>query len=120
MPYADKIQCCLLLMMKAVSSYPRMLDRLLTTKKLILEIRTKRSGSFATRTCILEYIADIIHSMLIGWDPRKDPFGHLLIDAPKFLVGIIFAISIGKLVGSVINDSKRVEDDNKESNCLMD
>lgn len=53
-------------------------------------------------------------------DPRKDPFGHLLIDAPEFLVGIISAISIGKLIGSVVNDSKRVEDDNKESNCLME
>ena len=53
-------------------------------------------------------------------DPRKDLFGHLLIDAPEFLVGIISAISIGKLIGSVVNDSKRVEDDNKESNCLME
>jgi hypothetical protein len=41
-------------------------------------------------------------------DPRKDPFGHLLIDAPEFLVGILSAISIGKLIGSVVNDSKRV------------
>src|ERR671913_1287239 len=47
-------------------------------------------------------------------DPRKDPLGHLLIDAPEFLVGIISAISIGKLIGSVVNDCKRVEDDNKE------
>jgi hypothetical protein len=53
-------------------------------------------------------------------DPRKDPLGHLLIDAPEFLVGIISAISIGKLIGSVVNDSKRVEDVNKESNCLME
>jgi hypothetical protein len=53
-------------------------------------------------------------------DPRKDLFGHLLIDAPEFLVGIISAISIGKLIGSVVDDSKRVEDDNKESNCLME
>src|ERR671910_2616295 len=31
-------------------------------------------------------------------DPRKDPLGHLLIDAPEFLMGIISAISVGRLV----------------------
>jgi hypothetical protein len=36
-------------------------------------------------------------------DPRKDPLGHLLIDAPEFLKGIISAISVGRLVHSVIN-----------------
>ena len=36
-------------------------------------------------------------------DPRKDPLGHLLIDAPEFLMGIITAISVGRLVHSVIN-----------------
>jgi hypothetical protein len=36
-------------------------------------------------------------------DPRKDPLGHLLIDAPEFLMGIISAISVGRLVHSVIN-----------------
>ena len=48
-------------------------------------------------------------------DPRKDPLGHLLIDAPEFLIGIISAVSVGKLVGSVIGKSKRTEDDNKET-----
>ena len=48
-------------------------------------------------------------------DPRKDPLGHLLIDAPEFLIGIISAVSIGKLVGSVIGKSKRTEDHNKET-----
>jgi hypothetical protein len=46
-------------------------------------------------------------------DPRKDPFGHLLIDAPEFLVGIMSAVSPANLVGSAISDSRRVEDDNK-------
>jgi hypothetical protein len=31
-------------------------------------------------------------------DPGKDPLGHLLIDAPEFLMGIISAISVGRLV----------------------
>jgi hypothetical protein len=42
-------------------------------------------------------------------DPRKDPFGHLLIDAPEFLVGIISAISIGKLIGSVVKEVLQVD-----------
>src|ERR671918_1022415 len=46
-------------------------------------------------------------------DPRKDPLGHLLIDAPDFLVGIMSAILAGKLVGSAISDSERAEDDNR-------
>ena len=46
-------------------------------------------------------------------DPRKDPLGHLLIDAPEFLVGIISAILAGRLVGSAISDSERAEDDNR-------
>jgi hypothetical protein len=45
-------------------------------------------------------------------DPRKDPVGHLLIDAPEFLVGIISAISVGWSV--LLSISKRTEDDNKE------
>lgn len=44
-------------------------------------------------------------------DPRKDPFGHLLIDAPEFLVALMSAISMGKLVGFAFSDSKRTEDD---------
>ena len=41
-------------------------------------------------------------------DPRKDPIGHLLIDAPEFLAGIIFIISIGGLVGSFVNQQKGI------------
>jgi hypothetical protein len=46
-------------------------------------------------------------------DPRKDPLGHLLMDAPEFLIGILSAVSIGKLIGPAILKSKRTEDDNK-------
>jgi hypothetical protein len=46
-------------------------------------------------------------------DPRIDPLGHLLIDAPEFLVGIISAVSIGKLIGPAIGKSKKSEADNK-------
>jgi hypothetical protein len=45
-------------------------------------------------------------------DPRKDPLGHLLIDAPEFLVGIMSAILAGRIVGSAISDSERAEEDN--------
>jgi hypothetical protein len=46
-------------------------------------------------------------------DPRKDPFGHLLVDAPKFSVGLMSAISIGKLVGFAFSDNNRTEDNKK-------
>ena len=46
-------------------------------------------------------------------DPRKDPFGHLLIDAPEFLVGLMSAISMGKLVGFAFSDNNRTEDSKK-------
>jgi len=47
-------------------------------------------------------------------DPRKDPLGHLLIDAPEFLVCIMSAILARKLVGSAISHIQRAEDDNRE------
>jgi hypothetical protein len=40
-------------------------------------------------------------------DPRKDPIGHLLIDAPEFLMGIISAISVGRLVVKSANERKK-------------
>jgi hypothetical protein len=48
-------------------------------------------------------------------DPRKDPLGHLIIDAPEFLVGIMSAVSIGKLIGPAVGKSKRLEADKKEN-----
>lgn len=48
-------------------------------------------------------------------DPRKDPLGHLIIDAPEFLVGIMSAVSIGKLIDPVIGKSKRLEADKNEN-----
>jgi hypothetical protein len=40
-------------------------------------------------------------------DPRKDPVGHLLADAPEFLIGIMSAISVGKRVGYAVRDRRR-------------
>jgi len=48
-------------------------------------------------------------------DPRKDPLGHLIIDAPEFLVGIMSAVSIGKLVGPAVGKNKRLEADKKDN-----
>jgi hypothetical protein len=48
-------------------------------------------------------------------DPRKDPFGHLLIDAPEYLVGLMSAISMGKLVGFAFNDNNKTEDNKKRT-----
>jgi hypothetical protein len=47
-------------------------------------------------------------------DPRKDPLGHLIIDAPEFLVGLMSAVLIGKLVGHAIGKDESVEADKKE------
>jgi hypothetical protein len=47
-------------------------------------------------------------------DPRKDPLGHLIIDAPEFLVGIMSAVSIGNLIGPAIGKGKSLQADKKE------
>ena len=38
-------------------------------------------------------------------DPNKDALGHLLFDAPEYLVAILAAISVGTRVGSIINNN---------------
>jgi hypothetical protein len=38
-------------------------------------------------------------------DPNKDALGHLLVDAPQYLVAILAAISVGTRVGSIIHDN---------------
>jgi hypothetical protein len=48
-------------------------------------------------------------------DPRKDPLGHLIIDAPEFLVGIMSAVSIGNLIGPAICKGKSLQADKKEN-----
>ena len=70
-------------------------------------------NSSAIRIYISEIMVTIILIHIDNIDPRKDPLGHLLIDAPEFLISIISAVSIGKLVGSAIGKNKRTEDDNK-------
>ena len=40
-------------------------------------------------------------------DPRKDPFGHLLLDAQEFLVGLAGAALGGGLVGKLIYNMKK-------------
>ena len=40
-------------------------------------------------------------------DPRKDPFGHLLLDAQEVLVGLVGAALGGGLVGKLIYNMKK-------------
>ena len=40
-------------------------------------------------------------------DPRKDPFGHLLLDAQEVLVGLAGAALGGGLVGKLIYEMKK-------------
>jgi hypothetical protein len=40
-------------------------------------------------------------------DPRKDPLGHLLIDAPDRLVTILCALCVGKQLVSIIYDDSK-------------
>jgi hypothetical protein len=42
-------------------------------------------------------------------DPRKDALGHLMIDAPEYLVGLFCALSIAKHVASSLGKRNRVE-----------
>jgi hypothetical protein len=37
-------------------------------------------------------------------DPKIDPFGHLLVDAPEYLVSILYGIHVGKQFGIDIYD----------------
>jgi hypothetical protein len=40
-------------------------------------------------------------------DPRNDPFGHLLADAPEYLVGIAAAAYVGRKVGEIVYEVHR-------------
>jgi hypothetical protein len=51
-------------------------------------LRQFRLGSLHVREYADHYS---VHSDKI--DPSKDPFGHLLVDAPEYLAGILFGIS---------------------------
>ena len=42
-------------------------------------------------------------------DPREDPLGHLMIDAPEYLVGLFCALSIAKHVASSLGKRNKVE-----------
>jgi hypothetical protein len=40
-------------------------------------------------------------------DPNKDALGHLLFDAPQYLVAILAAISVGTRVGIIIHNNNK-------------
>lgn len=40
-------------------------------------------------------------------DPNKDALGHLLFDAPQYLVAILAAISVGSCVASIIHNNNK-------------
>jgi hypothetical protein len=42
-------------------------------------------------------------------DPRKDPLGHLLIDAPEYLTSILSAIGAGKQMGYSIYNKRKTD-----------
>ena len=65
-------------------------------------IRQYRKGNLHIR----EYESKFtVHSDMA--DPRKDPFGHLLLDAQEVLVGLAGAALGGGLVGKLIYDMKK-------------
>jgi len=60
-------------------------------------IRQLRYGNLHIRECDDKYL---VHVDKV--DPRKDPLGHLIHDAPEFLVGIASAYWIGTKMASEI------------------
>ncbi len=52
-------------------------------------------------------------------DPRKNPLGHLLIDAPEFVVGAATAILVGKYVGTTVYKIRKASG-KRESEAVSD
>ncbi|MEM2140669.1 MAG: hypothetical protein QXJ74_10265 [Nitrososphaera sp.] len=52
-------------------------------------------------------------------DPRKDPLGHLLVDAPEYLVGAAAAAIVGRHVGKKVY-RKRKEDGKAGRDAVVD
>lgn len=48
-------------------------------------------------------------------DPRTDPFGHLLLDAPEYLTGILSLVSVGRQVGDAVYTRRKAEDKNQRT-----
>ena len=48
-------------------------------------------------------------------DPRKDPLGHLLADAPEYLAGSISAAFVGYKVGQEVYDRNKVKGKNQRT-----
>jgi hypothetical protein len=46
-------------------------------------------------------------------DPRTDPLGHLLLDAPEYLVGILSSVSVGKQVSDAVYIRRKAEGKNQ-------
>jgi hypothetical protein len=53
-------------------------------------------------------------------DPRKDPVGHLLADAPEYLAGAVSAAYIGYKIGQQIDHRRKVRGKNKRRTALHD
>jgi hypothetical protein len=48
-------------------------------------------------------------------DPNKDAFGHLIVDAPQYVIAILAAVSIGRHVSSVVYNDKMSNHNKKGS-----
>jgi hypothetical protein len=42
-------------------------------------------------------------------DPRTDPLGHLLLDAPEYLIDILSSVCIGRLVSNAVYSRRKAE-----------
>jgi len=73
-------------------------------------IKQYRYGNLHIREYETHYT---VHSDKI--DPRKDPVGHLLVDAPECLLGLTSAISIGQKAGSYVYKSKMIHGKDSKS-----
>jgi hypothetical protein len=48
-------------------------------------------------------------------DPRKDPLGHLLADAPEYLLGTISAAFVGYKIGQEVYDRSKAKGKNQRA-----
>ena len=78
-----------------------------------LVARKVPTDNFAQALCTLENMMSYYTVHRDKIDPRTDPLGHLLLDAPEYLVGILSSVSVGKQVSDAVYIRRKAEGRNQ-------